>query len=143
MRARMLLGTLVVLGSFFIGSNTVYGADKSEILTQINDVRAEYGLSPYELSEDFCRYADVRANEQEKSYSHTRPDGREWYTISPSVHRENIARIENDEQEKNLLLAWMLSEGHRENVLSTNSHYIGIGINETVNGEMYAVTLTD
>jgi len=139
---RKLLGTLIVLGSFFIGSVTACGADKEEILRQINEVREERGLSPYELSEDFCRYADIRAGEQEKCFSHTRPDGRRWYTVSPSVYRENIAHIENSEQEKYLITAWMESDSHRANVLSKESRKIGIGIYET-DGEQYVVTLTD
>jgi uncharacterized protein YkwD len=148
MRARLLLGTLVVLGSFLFAptatANAADDVDRAEILQEINDVRAEHGLSPYELDENFCEFAQIRAREQEERCSHTRPNGEEWYTVSPLVYRENIAYIRSHEEEDYLLEAWMESPGHRANVLSDDSTVIGIGIFETEKeGECYVVTLTD
>ena len=140
---KLLSGMLVILGSFLLLQTPSQAATKEEVLSQINAERERNGLSAYVLSEDFCEYADIRAKEQEKLFSHQRPDGTDWYTVSPSVNRENIAHVETKEQESNLLLAWMLSDSHRENVLSDTSTKIGIGIYTTEAGEEYIVTLTD
>ena len=143
-KIKLLLSIALMLGSFFMQKSVCMAVDKQQILSEINAVREENGLAPYTLNNSFCESAQVRAKEQEQNYSHTRPDGSEWYTVSPYVNRENIAHIESYSQEEYLIEAWMLSKSHKENVLSTDSTQIGIGIFETNNnGECYIVTLTD
>jgi uncharacterized protein YkwD len=145
MRAKILLGTLVVLGSFLINSCTVCGADKQQLLTQINNEREAQNLEPLVLSNEFCKSADIRAKEQAERFAHVRPDGSAWYTISERVNRENIAKADTEEQAKseNVMAAWMMSEDHRNNILSKRSRQIGIGVYVTDDGKEYVVTLTD
>lgn len=133
---------LSMVMAFFI-PQTVMAAEQGEVLAQINTVREEEGLDDFILDPELCRLADIRAKEQAENFSHIRPDGSEWYTISPLVNRENIAHIEDKEQERYLLDAWMLSESHKENVLSEDSRIIGIGIYQKTENECYVVTLTD
>ena len=133
---------LCIVMAFFIPQN-VMAAEQGEILTQINTVREEEGLDDFILDPELCDLADIRAKEQAENFSHTRPDGSEWYTISPLANRENIAHIESKSQEENLLPAWMLSESHKANVLAEDSRVIGIGIYQKTENECYIVTLTD
>ena len=142
-KVRVLLGIAMMLGSFLLPGTKVHAFDGNDVLLQINCIREQNGLAPYELSEDFCKCAEIRANEQAKSYSHIRPDGTKWYTVSPLVNRENIAHLTCEKQQQHIVDAWMQSESHKRNVLSPNSKNVGIGICETTDGECYIVMLTD
>ncbi len=144
-KAKIMLGIVMVLGIFLLPKNVAMAASDEElkILESINSARIENGLAPYSLDEDFCKCAEVRASEQATYYSHTRPDGRAWYTVSPYVNRENIACITAEYQKDFVIEAWMQSGIHRGNILSTTSTTIGIGIYETKNNVTYIVTLTD
>ena len=138
----ILLGMIVMLGSFFMQKNVAIAADKEVILKQINEARIENGLCPLIPDPEFGRCADIRAKEQREGLSHTRPDGKMWYSINPDVYGENLAQLTNNEQESWLIEAWMGSNVHRDNILSKGSRRVGIGILETENG-CYVVMLTD
>ena len=95
--------------------------DPSEL--KVNAERAKYGIAPLTTREDlWSRVAMVRAAEIDQYFSHTRPDGRPWWTVldeagfdSDCLAGENIGYGYGNEQA--VFNAWMNSEGHRENIL--------------------------
>lgn len=105
---------------------------EEEVFDLINDIRKEEGLNTLEWNSDLYDVAKIRAEEASVFWSHTRPDGSEWYTVSKSVHGENLARKYLTPAET--VDAWMNSEGHRENILRENFDRCAIALFVTENG---------
>ena len=103
----------------------------SEVTKYVNIERENVGLQPLELDENLCRVANMRAVEIVQSFSHERPDGTSWYTllreenIPYHIAGENIAA--GFATPEKVVNAWMKSEGHRANILSSDFKKIGIG----------------
>lgn len=99
-----------------------------EVARLVNIERAKVGSSPLSLSTELNGYADIRAREIYVSFSHTRPDGTPFSTVGRVYGGENIAcGLASMNYAENVVDAWMSSEGHRNNILSTNYRSIGVG----------------
>lgn len=111
--------------------NTAYSYEQSEILRIINEIRAAHGLPGFIMTDQVNAAASVRAEETTRSFSHTRPDGRECFSvvndlgISAMTMGENIA-CGNSSPEKTVE-QWMNSEGHRNNILNPAFTTMGVG----------------
>lgn len=116
----------------------------AEVLRLTNEMRAEYELPP--LSGENAALNDaawVRAREQIESFSHTRPDGRPYYTsfdeagVSYTAWAENIAYGQTSPAM--VMEEWMNSPPHRANILSANVTDIGVGVAIGNDGVLYWV----
>ena len=118
------------------------GANQSslaaQVVEQVNAERAKYGLSALRVDAELTRAANVRAQEIVESFSHTRPDGSQWSTVSDSAYGENIAKGQNTVDR--VMASWMSSEGHRANILRESYGSIGVSA-YVVNGITYWVQL--
>lgn len=109
-----------------------------EILELVNKERANAGLSAVELDSKLCKAAQVRAEELGESYSHTRPDGSECfsvlndYNISCVYAGENIVIGTSTSVEAMKL--WMNSKGHRSNILRSGWKKLGVGYDSSTGG---------
>lgn len=110
----------------------------AEILRQVNEYRAQYGLGSLSRSAELDRAAALRATEIAKVFSHTRPDGSSWSTVSDQAYGENIAKGYRTADKT--MAAWMNSSGHRANILRESFGFIGIAAVE-IDGTMYWVQL--
>jgi uncharacterized YkwD family protein/spore coat assembly protein SafA len=113
-----------------------YDAIKSvenQVIQLTNQQRAKYGLKAFTPDWELSRVARYKANDmRDKNYfSHTSPTYGDPFTmiknfgISYRAAAENIAAGQTTPQE--VINAWMNSSGHRANILSTKSTYIGVG----------------
>ena len=111
-------------------------------------------LKALEIDEDLEKVAKQRAEEvaylvtYNKTLTHTRPDGTEWYTIYPTTEDgfygwgENIAP--DRENGKDATEAWKetnnpyAQQGHRRNMLSPDFNCVGIGAYQ-LDGKTYWV----
>ena len=93
-------------------------------MRQTNQERAARGLGELRVDAELSRAAAVRARELVESFSHTRPDGSDWSTVSTAVSGENIAR--GHDSAERVMAAWMSSEGHRANILRGSLSRIGV-----------------
>ena len=113
-------------------------AMKQDIVDRTNALRKENGIAALTTSDKLMQAAQVRADEMAASgaYSHTRPDGRKYVTVTDCQYvGENIHCLEDWAlKEKSLpetvMWAWTASAGHLKNM--TNSRYgsIGVGLAE-------------
>ncbi len=107
-----------------------------ETLEIINQQREAAGLPALVLSEQLLQCADLRASECTRAFSHTRPDGSEWWTLNPDLmFGENLA--ENCTEAQVLVDAWMASPPHRANILSTEYGTVALGASSASNGTWY------
>lgn len=115
-------------------------AVKQEIIDQTNALRQEYGLAALAVDEKLMEAAQVRADEMAAtgSYSHTRPDGSKYYTVTDCPYvTENIHRLNQewlDTMDLELADAavqdWAKSSGHLDHMISGKVDAIGVGIAE-------------
>lgn len=96
----------------------------AEVVRQVNAERTKQGLNALEVSEELTRAASVRAGEIVQTFSHTRPDGTSWSTVSDKAYGENIAKGQNSADR--VMASWMASEGHRANILRASYGSIGV-----------------
>lgn len=96
----------------------------SQVIAEVNDERAKYGLSALREDTELTRAACVRANEIVQSFSHTRPNGESWSSVSTAARGENIAK--GHSTAARVMAAWMSSEGHRANILRESFGSIGV-----------------
>ncbi len=102
-----------------------------QMLALVNQARAEAGVAPLTLDSTLCSAADLRAVEITSVFSHTRPDGRDCFSVfnefgvSCYGGGENIAGGSSDAAM--IFNMWMNSPGHRSNILNPSFRSIGIG----------------
>jgi uncharacterized protein YkwD len=101
-----------------------------EVVRQVNMERARRGLGALRVSAELSRAARIRANEITRRFSHTRPDGTAWRTVSSAAYGENIAMGQRTADK--VMAAWMTSSGHRANIL--RSSYGSIGVCAVISG---------
>ena len=96
-----------------------------EVLTLVNQKRQENGLAPLSWNKTLAKAADIRATEIVVSFSHTRPDGSEWWSAGAQTQMgENLAFGQTSATE--VVEAWMKSSTHRGNILSGSYSVIGV-----------------
>lgn len=96
----------------------------------VNQERSKYGLAPLTSDGNLKSAAYVRAQELTQLFDHTRPDGRDCFTIlddmgiSCGAAGENIAA--GQDSPEFVMYTWMNSPGHRSNILSSDYTKIGV-----------------
>jgi len=110
----------------------------AEAIRQVNEERTKYGLDPLTVSAQLTSAACIRANEIVQKFSHTRPDGSSWSSVSSAALGENIAKGQSSADR--VMAAWMTSDGHRANILRGSFGSIGVCALK-VNGVIYWVQL--
>lgn len=116
-----------------------------EVIRLTNEEREKTGLSTLQESPILAGAAQAKAVDMfEKDYwAHTSPDGTEpWKFFMDSGYKyrfagENLARDFGDAS--SVVKAWMVSRTHRENLLSSRYHDIGVAV---VQGELNGVQTT-
>lgn len=110
----------------------------SQVIQLVNEERAKQGLAPLTPSAELTRAACVRAGEIVSQFSHTRPDGTAWSTVSSAAFGENIAKGQRNAER--VMAAWMSSSGHKANILRESYGSIGVCAYK-VGGTIYWVQL--
>ena len=116
-------------------------AMKQDIVDRTNALRAERGIASLTANDKLMQAAQVRADEMAANtvYSHTRPDGRKYNTVTNCPYMaENIHRVADwtitDCTLAELLIAdWSASTGHMKNMTNSQLSEIGIGLTRGVN----------
>lgn len=125
----------------FIQPMQVKASNPDDILAYMNAERDAAGLAAFTVDDELSDVAVARAKECSTKFSHTRPNGKAWSTISSLTNGENLAHAVNENQQKpeNVVLAWMLSPTHKANVLRSTFSSVGIAYYYSDTGETYIV----
>ena len=108
---------------------------EAQALAKVNEIRIANGLSAVQHSASLETTSVVRANEITTKFSHTRPDGSDWYTVNANLqYGENLA--EGYSSADDVVNAWMASPSHRKNILRSDFTTCAISTT-TVNGRTY------
>lgn len=117
-----------------------YELVEATIIELTNELRQEQGLSTLVPNDMLRAAAYIRAEELEETFSHTRPNGSDAFTvfqeegISYPYHMvgENLAMgtyyLREAEMAQFLFDGWVESEGHYENMIRQEYAEIGVGV---------------
>ena len=105
---------------------------RQEVLDLVNVERAKYGLQPLVMGDaNLTAAAQKRAEEIATVNSHTRPDGTKCFTVLNEYGVKDAPTGENaawgSVSPKEVVKAWMNSEGHRANILDPEARKMGVG----------------
>lgn len=124
---------------FYVKGITDY-SKAADVLTRVNKERRKAGVPVLTMDTELQQAAMQRAAELSLSFEHNRPDGTSCFSVCDKAYGENIAsgtRLGPAEA----MYMWMLSPGHRANILYSGYKSIGIGCFYQRNGCMYWVQL--
>lgn len=135
---KKLLRTLFVvafLGIMMSMTGFAQNNTEAEVIAKVNDIRVANGLNALRYDASLEATADVRANELNVRFSHTRPDGSDWYTVNPDLmYGENLADGYNTADA--VVNAWMASPEHKANILKPD--FTTVAVSSVVkNGKTY------
>ena len=121
-----------------MGKQVGFNVAKQDIVARTNALRAERGIAALAADDQLMRAAQVRADEMAatSTYSHTRPDGRKYYTVTDCRQvGENIHQIpllylaqQKTALAETLVYSWSKSAGHMENMTDESYAAIGVGL---------------
>lgn len=117
-------------------SGTYHYEEAKKVLSLVNNYRKENGLGELTWDESMASAAKTRAAEASICWSHTRPNGTAWYTVSSIVKGENLAKGYATAEEA--FNAWLASDGHRENILWSEFNTMYVAFFEAENGWFWA-----
>lgn len=98
-----------------ITSNAAEVTPAETIFSMINEVREDNGLSTLTWDNEIKEASSIRASEASVVWSHTRPDGTDWWTVNEKIYGENLARTTGNIKE--VVSMWMDSPSHKANLL--------------------------
>lgn len=135
---KKLLRTLFVvafLGIMLSMTGFAQNNTEAEVIAKVNDIRVANGLNALRYDASLEATATVRANELNVRFSHTRPDGSDWYTVNPDLmYGENLADGYNTADA--VVNAWMASPEHKANILKPD--FTTVAVSSVVkNGKTY------
>lgn len=135
---KKLLRTLFVvafLGIMMSMTGFAQNNTEAEVIAKVNDIRVANGLNALRYDASLEATATVRANELTVRFSHTRPDGSDWYTVNPDLmYGENLA--DGYTTADAVVNAWMASPEHKANILKPD--FTTVAVSTAVkNGKTY------
>lgn len=115
-----------------------------QIFDLVNNERVKYGVPKLMYDYRLQTAANIRAREINKNFSHTRPDGSDYYTIVKNFDYnttgENLLKTSSNADAEVIVNAWMNSPGHRDNIRFTDYTTSAVGV-YIENNEIYCVQI--
>ena len=120
-----------------------FSAYQKEVVDLVNIERAKAGLNPLTLDSSISNVATKKSQDMidDNYFSHNSPtygspfDMLKKFGISYKTAGENIAM--GQKTPKEVVNAWMNSEGHRKNIMNPNFSKIGVGVAQKSGGSIY------
>ncbi|MCF0145170.1 MAG: CAP domain-containing protein [Eubacterium sp.] len=97
---------------------------EKQMVDMLNDYRRKNGLPALKVKKALEKAADKRAEESSYLFSHIRPNGKNWSTVSAFTRGENLASGNNSIQSQ--LDLWKRSMSHRANLLKKDFKTVGV-----------------
>jgi uncharacterized protein YkwD len=117
-------------------SDTGLRAEALDAFKLVNDERASAGLKALKWDQNLETVSSVRAKECSVKFSHTRPNGTQWYTVNSKIQGgENLAF--GFDTAGDAVTAWMNSPTHRDNILYGEFAKVSISIYQDDDGTCY------
>ena len=115
-------------------------AYQQEVLRLVNIERQKAGVAPLTMDNTALTAAAMkRAEELNKLFEHTRPDGSSWWELDPAnMYSECLCvRYKEYATPQQVVEAWMRSKTHKECLLRKDITTMGIGGYIDSKGDVY------
>lgn len=130
---------MIYVGEKITISENEQQAVEEQVVSLVNEERAQQGLAPLKIDWELARVAKYKSQDMhDKNYfSHTSPtygspfDMMKKFGISYTAAGENIAKGQKSATQ--VMEAWMNSSGHRANILDAKFTHIAVGYVEDGN----------
>ena len=133
---RLIIFMMSVMLFFAVNSVSAHAGEtdtlRESIYNDINTYRIQNGLQPL-LYGNYEVASDVRAQEAERIWSHTRPDGSEYWTADERIYGENLAKPSFTTVDR-VVPAWINSPIHNSLLLAPDYASCCVGVYETSTG---------
>ena len=104
------------------------------MLDELNEIRVENDAEPLRFNPELNKCAKVRAEEISEYFSHTRPDGSWFDTVSFETHGENVLSTRLRHTPEEIFGMWLESQAHTE--LMLDKSYATVGIAKYTDGDI-------
>lgn len=122
-------GAIALAQSVGAGADANLAAAARAALDGCNAQRQAAGLGALTWNNALAEAAMVRAQEIVTTWSHTRPNGQDWWTVNSNImYGENLAKGYSSAEAA--VAGWMASPTHRENIMYGSFKTCGIAIYE-------------
>lgn len=102
------------------------------ILDQVNAQRIAAGLSALTYNKSMQAGAETRAVEADQKWSHTRPNGQDYWTVDEDIYGENLSKDYSSVD--SMVTGWMNSPAHRSNILFGDFQTAAVGVVQKADG---------
>ena len=99
---------------------------QEQVLNLINQERLKNKIGILIKREDLTPASNLRAQEASVLWSHTRPNGKQYFSVNDAIYGENLSRGYKTASE--IVRAWMNSDTHRAVMLDPRYKGASIGI---------------
>ena len=99
---------------------------QQQIINLINQERMKAGVGTLAERADLVPASDLRAREASVMWSHTRPNGTQYFTVNDAIYGENLSRGYKTARE--IVRAWMNSDTHRAVMLDRRYRGANVGV---------------
>lgn len=107
-----------------------------QTFNMMNSNRSNQGLNPLVWNDELETCSNVRATEISVLYSHTRPNGKPWYSVNSKImHGENIGTGHSTAQD--MFEYWMSDPSDKNNILWSSYTKVAISIYVATTGIWY------
>ncbi len=115
-------------------------AIRESLYEQTNAIRSLYGLEALAYNKDFDEASDLRAAELSVLFSHTRPDGTNYWTVNEEIYGENVSWVTlTDDAATKTMVGWANSPTHLSNMLNPGFTSVSFGV--FIMGDIVYVTM--
>ena len=113
---------------------------QAKIFNLLNQLRKEKNVQQVTKNKQLKKAADIRAKESAETFSHTRPNGKDAFTVFDEkgldypyqMAGENLAMgtyyMKEEEMAEFLFNGWVDSPGHYKNMVQKDFSEVGIGV---------------
>lgn len=106
------------------------------VLAMMNNGRTVKSIASLKWNNDLEAAARVRASEASQRWSHTRPDGSDWWTVNSKVqYGENLGKGYTTAEE--VYAAWMASPTHAANIMDERFKTVAVAVYQDSDGIWY------
>ena len=114
---------------------------RQRMIALTNELRREHSIAALTANDKLMEAAQVRAEEMAatSTYSHTRPDGSGFYTVTncpnaaENIHRVADWQLTDADLADTSISSWENTESHRKHLLNGRLAEVGIGLARGVN----------
>lgn len=99
---------------------------QNQVMDLINQERMKAGVGTLAQRADLIPASDLRAREASVLWSHTRPNGTQYFTVNDAIYGENLSRGYKTAGE--IVRAWMNSDTHRAVMLDPRYKGASVGV---------------